>query len=381
MRKKLLLWSLLLLFFSCQDSAPKKDANPDHKNADKRTSEYVVAKKKPMMTLANANSLAQLPLKCIHNEYPNKPGEVLTSKDDLATPREMHPAFYGCFDWHSSVHGHWSLVSLLKRFPDLEEADTIKAALLADISEAHIKKEVAYFQKEANASYERTYGWAWLLKLAEELHTWDDPVGEELGKNLQPLTDLIVENFKSFLPKLTRPVRIGQHENTAFGLVFAYDYAKTLGKKKLKKMIEQRAKDFYMQDKKCPLAYEPEGFSFLSPCLEEVDLMQRVLNKKAFLSWLNQFMPQLMDVKFKMTPAEVSDREDGKLVHLDGLNFSRAWVFYDLANSYKGLRHLKQLGDSHFQYSYSHIMGEDSYMGSHWLGTFAIYALNRRNRN
>lgn len=259
----------------------------------------------------------------------------------------------------------------------MELAAEIKAKLSENISKENIEMEVLYFQKDRN--YERTYGWAWLLKLAEELHTWDDTLARQLEENLQPLTDLIVSYYLEFLPKLTKPLRVGQHENTAFGLVFAFDYAKTVGNSELEDLIVNRANDFYRNDINCPIAYEPDGFDFFSPCLMEIDIMQRVLNKDDFIAWLSDFMPELSNPNFQLEVGTVSDREDGKLVHLDGLNFSRAWVFYDLANNYDTLQHLKQLGDHHFTYSFNDMIEGDSYMGSHWLGSFALYALNQRN--
>lgn len=368
--KRIALLSIPFFIFSC-DPTTEKSSTLENSDFDSKTEENMIT-----LSLDNANRLAQLPLDCMQIEFPNKLGQVLRSEDDLGTPKELHPAFYGCFDWHSSVHGHWSLVTLLKHYPELENAETITQKLLENISEENIQAEVAYFRNDKN--YERTYGWGWLLKLAEELYTWDNPLGKTLGSNLQPLTDLIVEYYIEFLPKLTRPIRVGQHDNTAFGLVFAYDYAETTGNIELKNLIISRAKDFYLKDIECPINYEPDGFDFFSPCLEEIDIMQRILPKREFLSWLNDFMPQLLDRDFTLDPGVVSDREDGKLVHLDGLNFSRAWVFYDLAHKYEELSHLRALGDKHFVYSFDSMIEGDSYMGSHWLGSFALYALHQR---
>lgn len=322
-----------------------------------------------------ANRLAQLPLDCINVEYPNKLNQVLGSGEDLGEPKVLHPAFYGCFDWHSSVHGHWSLVSLLKQFPDLQKAEEIREKLKASLSEENIQGEVAYFHKEHNETYERTYGWAWLLKLAEELHTWDDPLARELEANLRPLTDLIVEKFKEFLPKLNYPIRVGEHTNTAFAMTLAYDYAEAAEREELKNIISKRAKDFYLGDADCPVTWEPSGFDFLSPCLNEVDIMRRVLPESAFRLWMKKFMPQLREKDFSMEFAEVTDRSDGKLVHLDGLNFNRAWVLHGLANQYpERYSHLRNLANEHLSHSFPNLVG-DSYEGGHWLGSFALYAL------
>ena len=176
----------------------------------------------PQLTLNQANNLAELPLACVNQEYPNKLSQTLGDAGDLNEPSVLHPAFYGCFDWHSAVHGHWSMVYLLKNFPDLAKAETLKSYLKEHLTKENIQAEVTYFNGEHNKSYERTYGWAWLLKLAEELHTWDDPLARELEQNLQPLTDLLVARYEEFLPKLNYPVRVGEHPNTAFGMSFAY---------------------------------------------------------------------------------------------------------------------------------------------------------------
>lgn len=370
--KNIIPFLLFCFLFSCKEQSENQQSKIEAQPSQKIAMDETVV----TLTLENANRLAQLPLDCMQIEFPNKLGQVLFTEGDLGTPKELHPAFYGCFDWHSSVHGHWSLVVLLKRFSDLSDSEIIKTKLLENISKENIEAEVAYFKKDKN--YERTYGWAWLLKLAEELHTWDDDFAKTLEDNLQPLTDLIVDYYIEFLPKLTRPIRVGQHDNTAFGLTFAYDYAKTTENQELLDMIVSRSKDFYLNDIDCPLNYEPDGFDFFSPCLEEVDIMERILSKTEFIDWLNDFMPQLFDTDFSLDPGIVSDREDGKLVHLDGLNFSRAWVFYDLANTYEELAHLKALGDAHFVYSFDSMIEGDSYMGSHWLGSFALYALNQR---
>ncbi|MGB5462377.1 MAG: DUF2891 domain-containing protein, partial [Aureibaculum sp.] len=285
----------------------------------------------PELNLTEAGRLMKLPLHCMDIEYPNKLGQTLGSNEDLKAPKVLHPAFYGCFDWHSAVHGHWSLVSLLKKYPSIENADIIKEKLLLNITKENILEEVRYFEGEHNKSYERTYGWAWLLKLAEELHAWDDPIAGQLQDNLMPLTNLIVEKYIEFLPKLNYPIRVGEHPNTAFGLSFAYDFALALNHEELKALIEKRARDFYMPDQNCPISWEPSGFDFLSPCLEEAAIMKRVLTMDQFRSWIDAFLPQLKDPYFELAPGIVSDRTDGKLVHLDGVNFSRAWSLNKIA--------------------------------------------------
>lgn len=320
-----------------------------------------------------AEKLSVLPLECIQQEYPNKLGQVLNDSSELGEPHELHPAFYGCFDWHSSVHGHWSLVKLLKEIPDLSNGAEIKRMLLENISEKNILKEVAYFEK--HKSYERTYGWGWLLKLGEELHTWDDPMATELSQNLKPLADLIENQFIEFLPKLLYPIRVGTHTNTGFGIAYAWDYANTCGRDSLKNVIERRAREYFYKDYNCPITWEPSGYDFLSPCFEEIDIMRRILTEKEFKVWLEKFMPELKSPGFSLRVAEVSDREDGHLVHLDGLNFSRAWVLYGLAKQYPDYNHLVKIANDHVNYSLPNLVG-DSYEGGHWLGSFAIQALD-----
>lgn len=327
------------------------------------------------LNLAEANKLVSLPLHCVETPYPYKTGWVLGGAADLHPPSVVHPIFYGCFDWHSAVHGYWSLVTLLRQFPDLAQAAQIKAILSRNLTADKVAQEVAFFSKDINASFERTYGWAWLLKLSDELHSWQDPQAAQLAANLQPLADLIVERYTGFLPRLLYPVRVGEHTNTAFGLSFAYDYAVNHKHTALQQLIAKRAKDYYLQDKNCPISWEPSGYDFISPCLEEIGLMQRILPAEQFLPWLNGFMPQLASPDFSLAVGQVADRTDGKLVHLDGLNFSRAWNLYALAGQYPQYAHLRTVADQHLAYSYPNLIG-DSYEGGHWLGSFAIHALN-----
>lgn len=329
----------------------------------------------PKLDIQQANKLAELPLHCINIEYPNRLSQTLGNDEDLKPPRTLHPAFYGCFDWHSSVHGHWSLVSLLKQFPNLDKADEIKQRLLNNISKENIAAEVAYFHGKHNKSYERTYGWTWLLKLAEELHTWDDETARILESNLQPLTDLIAEKYIEYLPKLNYALRVGTHTNTAFGLSFAYDYAETVGHEALKNAIKDRALYFFKNDKECPISWEPSGSDFLSPCLEEAALMKRLLPLEDYKVWLDGFLPQLKHKNFDIEVGVVSDRTDGHLVHLDGVNFSRAWNLFKIADGLPEYSHLSNVANKHIAYSLPSIF-DDDYMGGHWLGSFAIYALN-----
>ncbi len=373
MQKYIILLAIALAF-SCNISNESKQKN-EFVLALNSTFNDTEAYNIPKLNLEGANTLAELPLHCMNTEYPNRLSQTLGSDNDLKPPSILHPAFYGCFDWHSAVHGHWSLVSLLKSFPEMDKAETIKKKLLQNISKEHIEIEVAYFFGKHNKSYERTYGWAWLLKLAEELHTWESPIAKKLEHNLSPLTNLIVSKYVEFLPKLNYPVRVGEHPNTAFGLSFAWDYANTVNNDVLKGLIEQRAKDFYLKDAGCPITWEPSGYDFLSPCLEEAALMKRVLTTVEFKAWLNLFLPQLRDKNFVIETGKVSDRKDGKLVHLDGVNFSRAWSLNKIAEGLPEYEHLREIANHHINYSLPSIVN-DSYEGGHWLGSFAIYALN-----
>jgi hypothetical protein len=380
MIKRSLSLLMLVLIIACKGDPEVKEASEIESDSIKEKSILsgdLLGEDRVEFTVKEANNLAELPLNCINTQYPNKLGQTLENKEAIGEPQELHPAFYGCFDWHSSVHAHWSMVSLLKQFPDLKKAETIREKLKESLSAENIQGEIDYFKREQSDSFERTYGWAWLLKLAEEIETWNDPLADELGKNLAPLTDLIVKKYIEFLPKLNYPIRVGEHSNTAFGLSFAYDYANAVEHTELKELISERAKDFYLSDNNCPLTWEPGGFDFLSPCLEEVSIMSRVLPKNAFEMWLEDFLPQLKSEDFDVEVGEVSDRTDGKLVHLDGLNFSRAWVFYGLINQYpEKFSHLQEIADRHVAYSFPNLVG-DSYEGGHWLGTFAIYALQQ----
>jgi hypothetical protein len=328
-----------------------------------------------------ASHFASLALHCIQKPFPYKPGHVIQDSTDNALPAMMHPAFYGCFDWHSSVHGHWMLVRLLKLFPDMDKAAEIRAALNANLTRENLDLEAVYFERAGTKSFERTYGWAWLLKLVEELEGWDDPDGKKWRANMAQLEETIVQRYLDFLPRQEYPIRTGEHPNTAFGLAFAWDYAYKAGNKTLLNLVEGRSRDYYMNDENCPASWEPGGSDFLSPCLEEADLMRRVLPIREYREWLSHFLPGIEEAKplnlFK--PVNVSDRSDPKIVHLDGLNLSRAWCLF-------GIRHtlyakddsnttIEQAAKAHLMATLPHISSGD-YAGEHWLGSFAVYALS-----
>ena len=330
----------------------------------------------PRLTIDQANRFAKLPMKCVAKEYPNKLSQTIVGPDELQPPKALHPSFYGCFDWHSSVHGHWVLVKLLNDFPDLENRAEIQAKLVESLSKENIESEVAYFSKKHERSFERTYGWAWYLKLADEIKRSKIEEIKRLDANLTPLTDLISQNYIDFLPKLRYPIRTGVHPNSAFGLTFAFDYASAYGNSQLADAITTAAKRLYGNDRDCPIAWEPSGSDFLSPCFEELNLMRRVLSRDEFTEWNHKFFPQLERKDFELAVGEVSDRTDGQLVHLDGLNFSRAWVLYGLAKQYpEKYGHLVAIADKHLNYSLPSVT-DSNYEGEHWLASFAIYAMS-----
>lgn len=320
-----------------------------------------------------AGYLYHFAYECIGQEYPNKPGEVLGGDSYLAPPRVIHPAFYGCFDWHSSVHGHWALVTILSRFPDFEKKEEIISKLEKNITKENILKEAAYFNDAHNKDFERTYGWAWLLKLDEALREWDSPEAKGLHKNLLPLVELLSGKFSDFLDKLNYPIRVGEHTNTAFAMSFAYDYAKKYDAV-LARKIEEKARQYYLSDCGCPLTWEPSGFDFLSPCLQEASLMQKVLTPEEYKKWLDEFLPGFRKSPEKFLEiAVVTDRSDGKLAHLDGLNFSRVWCLFEIGKPL-GNQKMVDLATRHFNYSYEK-MDSGEYAGAHWLASFALVAL------
>ncbi len=326
-----------------------------------------------------ADFLYHFAFECIDQEYPNKLGQVLGDDSYLAPPRELHPAFYGCFDWHSSVHGHWTLVTILSEFPDYKYYAEILSKLKKNITRENIIKEVEYFDDEHNRDFERTYGWAWLLKLDEALREWDSPEAKVLQENLNPLTELVSDKFIEFLDKLIYPIRVGEHTNIAFGMSFAYDYARKYDAE-LAQKIEEKAREYFLNDTGCPLTWEPGGFDFLSPCLQEAALMQKVLHENEYKKWLKKFLPGFEKNPGKfLEPALVTDRSDGKLAHLDGLNFNRAWCLFEMGNAI-GNQKMIDLGIQHFNFSYDK-MDSGEYAGAHWLASFATYALMKAPKN
>jgi hypothetical protein len=338
------------------------------------------AKKAITLNPEQASLFARLALKGIQKEYPNKPGDVLNDEKDVKSPRALHPAFYGCFDWHSSVHGHWMLVRLLRRFPDLPEKKPIRAVLAEHLTARNLQAEADYFARPNSQSFERPYGWAWLLKLAEELHGWDDPDARQWSKNLKPLADVIVARYLAYFPKQTYPIRSGVHPNTAFGLAFALDYAQAVDHKALRELIEERSRTYFGKDRGIPATWEPDGADFFSPSLMEADLMQRVLPPAEFEAWFRGFLPDVArgEPKTLFVPAKVTDRSDPQIVHLDGLNLSRAWCLRNLAAALPKddpvRKALLESADRHAEAALGHVASGD-YAGEHWLASFAVYLL------
>lgn len=359
-----------------------KDLGVPDLSIEENTPQNEVIKDKiptPQLNLQQANNLAQLPLHCIETEYPNKIGHVTAGPEDQKRPRVQHPVFYGCFDWHSAVHGYWSAVTLIKNFPELEKREELLQKIQRNLTSENIKVEIAYLNTKDNKTFERTYGWAWLLKLQQELDSWESEYGKELSQILQPLSDVVADRYVEYLPKLNYAIRVGEHSNTAFGMAFAYDYAVHAQNQALKLVIEERAIEFYLRDADCPISWEPSGYDFLSPCLEEVDIMRRILPAADFHNWIKEFLPHIENGKLEMEIGKVSDRSDGKLVHIDGLNLSRSWVLYGLAAQYPEYNNLTEIADAHITNTLPNLVADD-YAGGHWLGSFAIYALqNAKN--
>lgn len=332
----------------------------------------------PALDEAAASRFAQLALDCVHREYPNKVAHVLLSDADARPPRELTPAFYGCYDWHSSVHGHWLLVRLIKQFPQAAFVPPARAALAQSLTPANIAAEVAYLRGPGRASFERPYGLAWLLQLAKELETWDDPQGREWRATIAPLEQEAAQRFTGWLPRLGYPIRVGEHSQTAFAFGLAWDWAAVTQDAAAAALLRERATTYYARDRACPLAYEPSGEDFLSPCLGEADLMRRVLAPKQYASWLARFMPGIPTNGRAgwLVPGIVTDRSDPKLAHIDGLNLSRAWMLEGIASGLPpGDRRRASLlaaARAHAQASLPAVTGA-YYEGGHWLGTFAVY--------
>ena len=339
------------------------------------------------MTLdpATAERFANLALACIHREYPNKIGHhILTSGRDVRPPRELTPAFYGCFDWHSAVHGHWMLVRLTRLFPESAFAAKARQALAQSLTTDNLFREAEYIKADARAGFERPYGLSWLLQLAAELTEWNDTTAREFSAAMQPLVDTVVRRLETWLPKLSHPVRSGEHSQSAFSLSLTLDYARAASRLEFQNLLESTIRRFYLHDRDCPLAYEPSGEDFLSPCLAEADLMRRIIIGSEFAAWLDSFLPSIpRDASLWLQPAQPLDRTDGKLGHLDGLNLSRAWMLNGILGALPKddlrIPSLLQTAEQHSRAGLTAVTNE-RYEGAHWLGTFAVYLLTRRGQ-
>ena len=324
-----------------------------------------------------ASRYAALALAGVRREWPHAYQHLANAPADLRSPRRMHPAFYGCYDWHSAVHGHWALVRIRRLFPDLAAAGKIASALDRHLTPGNIRAEADYFSAPGRESFERAYGWAWLLALAAELRAAGDSRSRRWARALRPLERLVAGRFAAWLPLLRHPVRTGTHGCTAFAMAMALDYARASGNRRLERLVVSRSRDFYLGDVAAPGAWEPGGEDFLSPVLAEADLMRRVLPAGSFAPWWRRFLPRLPPSL--RVPADPGPLRDGKSIHLDGLNLSRAWAYCGIASALRGpgpeRDRLRRLAETHAAAGLARVASGD-YLGEHWLASFALYLLS-----
>ena len=328
-----------------------------------------------------AIKLAQMPLKSINQEYPNKPGHVYNNSLEInLTPSQLHPVFYGSFDWHSSVHGHWMLVRVLRSFPVSKNTDEIVRTLDNSFQLEKMKAEAEYFTKYENARiFERTYGWAWLLKLDNELMEWNHPKAREWHRALQPLTEVIVNLWKAYLPKQTYPDRTGVHPNSAFALDFALEWARTKKDADFEKALIEKALKFYGTEQNTPAHLEPNGSDFFSPSLQIASLMSKIYSQKEFVKWYDKFLTKNGFANLCEIPV-VSDLSDYQTVHLVGLSFSRAWCMNDIVKALPDKNKNKKLLQETaniLTYNALPLLFAGNYGGDHWLASFALMALDK----
>jgi hypothetical protein len=333
-----------------------------------------------LLTPAQASAFARLALANVEREFPNKLDHVMAGAQDVAPPRTLHPAFFGSFDWHSCVHAHWLLARILKLQADISEAASIRRALEAHLSAANVAAEVAYFRRPESRSFERSYGWAWLLKLAAELTRWSDVDVQRWSRNLAPLAQAVADVYIDWLPDATYPIRHGVHSNTAFALAFAHDYACSCAATALGELVAAKARKWYLADADAPALWEPSGADFLSPALIETDLMRRILDASDFRDWLARFLPGIekREPATLFNPAVVSNRSDPYIVHLDGLNLSRAWCWRAIGRALPPDDPRAMIAtaaaDAHRAAGMAGVASGE-YVGDHWLATFAVLAL------
>lgn len=337
----------------------------------------------PGLDAAVAGRFAALALACVHLEYPNKLAHVLNDAKDVRAPRQLTPAFYGCYDWHSSVHGHWLLARLLRTFPDAPFAAAAKKALNQSLTPKNVAAEVAYLTGKGRVSFERPYGLAWLLQLAAELREGEGADFQRWAKALEPLERAAAQRFRDWLPKQSKPIRIGEHDQTAFAFGLVWDWAKVARDDAMTALLTERITTYYAADRDCPLRYEPGGQDFLSPCLAEADLLRRVLPADQYAAWLTAFLPGMPTKAGAawLSPEVVTDRSDPKLAHLDGLNLSRAWMLEGITSALPGgdprRPVLTATAQAHRGAGLESVTGEH-YEGGHWLGSFATYLVTQR---
>lgn len=335
--------------------------------------------------LTVANRFAQLALACVHKEYPNIIKHMMTGPEHVKPPKQLYPAFYGCFDWHSSVHGHWLLTRIANQYPETPHYQDIIKHLDISFTEENIAGEVAYFNREGTGtSFERPYGLAWFLQLTSELREWNSPEAKRWLTTLLPLEQKIVANVTDWLPKLSFPIRVGEHSQTAFAFGLMLDWSRTAGDAAFENLLTKTITRLYVDDVNCPLAYEPSGQDFLSPCIAEADLMRRVYSSENYATWLSTFLPSIpTDGNASwITIATVVDKSDGKLAHLDGLNLSRAWMLEGIASALPSdderVAAIDSAARAHKAAGVNSVINDMHYMGSHWLGSFATYLETQR---
>ncbi|MBA3313171.1 MAG: DUF2891 domain-containing protein [Planctomycetota bacterium] len=323
-----------------------------------------------------ASRFAGLALACLRREFPNHPVTLMLDATDVRRPREQTPAFFGCFDWHSAVHGHWTLVRLLRAFPNAEWAHEAREALRESLTRENLALELRFLSKPGREGFERPYGLAWLLQLAAELREWNDADASEFRDAIAPLETHCRDRLAEWLPKLTHPLRSGEHSQTAFAMGLALDWSAIACDRAFAELVRARSLAFYGDDVDLPLGFEPSGHDFLSPTLAEADLLRRVLPREEFATWFDRALPHGVS----LSPVVSSDRADGKLAHLDGLNLSRAWMLEGVASALdpgdERRSRLLDLAASHAEAGLCSVTGEH-YAGGHWLGTFATYLLTR----
>jgi Protein of unknown function (DUF2891) len=331
------------------------------------------------LTVELASHFARVALGHLTREFPNKLDHVLDGPADVKRPRELHPIFFGSFDWHSCVHGHWLLARLWRRFPRMPESELIAAHFDAHFTAEKVAGEVSYLERPSARGFERPYGWAWMLALQGELLRHAGGEGRSWAGALAPLSDEFVRRFAAYLPIATYPVRAGVHGNSAFALLLVRDYAAVSNNAELAGLCADAARRWYGSDRDCA-AWEPSQDEFLSPALIEAALMQEVLAPQEFIAWFDAFLPRASQgaPATLFSPAIVSDRSDGKIAHLDGLNLSRAWCWRRVIGKLPASHPLRAPAEAaisaHLSSALDHVTGD--YMGEHWLASFAVLALD-----